>query len=220
MTSRRTRGRWGTRDRQRARGLPWAVKTVGTLVATVLTFGCGGNAQPPSVGTTQGAVPDLRGRRVMVFPVQLRSGVPGDASPEIDFVLRTRTAEVAWVFSDELEAIRVRSPAVDLAVRGLPVGMFLSAEVERIGDPLYGRLRRMGAMTGADIALIPVIVRAGAEGVGGMSVVEIVATIVNVRTGRVIWFGVVGGRPGLVSDFGTVASAVEALAETLLWYVQ
>ena len=55
---------------------------------------------------------------------------------------------------------------------------------------------------------------------GGTSVVEIAATIVNVRTGQVIWFGVVGGRPGLVADFGLVASAVEELAETLLWYVR
>jgi hypothetical protein len=50
--------------------------------------------------------------------------------------------------------------------------------------------------------------------------VEIVATIVNVRTGGVIWFGVVAGRPGSVADFSTVASAAEALAETLLWYVR
>ena len=196
------------------------MKTVGILLATVLTFGCGGNTQAPSAGSTQGVVPDLRGRRVMVFPVQIGSRVPGDASPEIAFVLRNRTSEVAWVFSDEMEAIKERSPAIDVTVRGLPVGVFLSAEVQRIGDPLYGQLRRMGALVDSDIALIPVTVRAGAEGVGGTSVVEIVATIVNVRTGRVIWFGVVGGRPGSVADFGTVASAVEALAETLLWYVQ
>lgn len=196
------------------------MKTVGILLATVLAFGCGGNTQAPSAGSTQGVVPDLRGRRVMVFPVQIGSRVPGDASPEIAFVLRNRTSEVAWVFSDEMEAIKERSPAIDVAVRGLPVGVFLSAEVQRIGDPLYGQLRRMGALVDSDIALIPVTVRAGAEGVGGTSVVEIVATIVNVRTGRVIWFGVVGGRPGSVADFGTVASAVEALVETLLWYVQ
>jgi hypothetical protein len=56
--------------------------------------------------------------------------------------------------------------------------------------------------------------------VGGASVVEIAATIVNVWNGQVIWFGVVAGRPGLVADFGSVASAVESLVETLLWYVR
>jgi len=68
--------------------------------------------------------------------------------------------------------------------------------------------------------LIPLTVRAGAEGAGGTSVVEIVATILNVRTGYVIWFGVVAGRPGSVADFASVASAAERFAATLLWYVQ
>ena len=156
----------------------------------------------------------------MVFPVQIRTGVPGDASPEIVFALRARGTEVDWIFPDELEALLARSPAVDSSVRGLPVGIFLSAEVRRIGDPLFGQLRRLGALTGSDIALIPVAVRSGAEGVGGASVVEIAATIINIRDGRVIWFGIVAGRPGSVADFGSVASAVESLVETLLWYVQ
>ena len=207
------------RSRQRTGRPPRGVKTVGTLLATVLTLGCGGNAPAPSAGSFEGVIPDLRGKRVMVFPVQVRARVPGDASPEIAFALRTRTAEVGWIFSDELEAVLARAPSVDSAVRGLPVGVFLSAEVRRIGDPLYGQLLRLGALTGSDIALIPVAVRAGAEGAGGISVVEIVATILNVRTGQVIWFGVVAGRPGSVADFATVASAAEALAETLLWYV-
>ena len=195
-------------------------KTVGTLLATILAVGCGGPAQPPVAGSSMGFVPDLRGRQVMVFPVQIRAGVPGDASPEIVFALRSRGTGVGWIFPDELEALLARSPAVESAVTGLAVGIFLSAEVERIGDPLFGQLRRLGAMTGSDIALIPVAVRAGVEGVGGPSVVEIAATILNVRDGRVIWFGIVAGRPGPLADFGSVASAVEVLTETLLWYQQ
>lgn len=195
-------------------------KTVGTLLAAVLTFGCGGTAAAPVAGSSEGFIPDLRGRQVMVFPVQIRTGVAGDASPEIVFALRARGTEIDWIFPDELEALLARAPAVDSAVRGLPVGIFLSAEVERIGDPLFGQLRRLGALSGSDIALIPVAVRAGAEGVGGASVVEIAATIVNVRNGRVIWFGIVAGRPGSVADFGSVASAVESMVETLLWYVR
>ncbi len=156
----------------------------------------------------------------MVFPVQIQGGPIDDASLEIDFALRTKTSAVGWIFSDELDAIVARSPAVDTAVRGLPVRVFLGAEVERIGDPLYGQLRRMGALTGSDVALIPVALRPGVDGVDGASTVEIVETLLNVRTRRVIWFGVVAGRPGSVTDFGTVASAVEELAETLLWYLQ
>ena len=195
-------------------------KALGTLLATVMAFGCAGTAPAPTAGDFQGFIPDLRGRRVMVFPVQLRTGVPGDADQEITFRLRTKSTEVVWIFSDELEEVVARSPSVDTAVRGLPVGAFLSAEVERIGDPLFGQLLRLGLLTDSDIALIPVALQSGAQGVGGTSVVEIVATILNVRTGQVIWFGVVSGRPGQVADFGLVASAVEEFAETLLWYVR
>ena len=195
-------------------------KTLGILLATVLTLGCAGSAPPPAAGEYVGAIPDLRGRRVMLFPTQIGSGVPGDASPEIAFALRAKGTQVDWVAPEELEALLARSPSVDSRVRGLAVGVFLNAEVERIGDPLFGQLLRLGTLANSDFALIPVTVRPGAEGVDGVSVVEIVATILNVRTGGVIWFGVVAGRPGSVSDFATVASAAEALAETLLWYVR
>lgn len=195
-------------------------KTLGILLATVLTLGCAGSTPPPAAGEFVGAIPDLRGRRVMVFPTQVGAGVPGDASPEIAFALRARGPQVDWIGPEELEALLARSPSVDSRVRGLPVGVFLNTVVERIGDPLFGQLLRLGALANSDIALIPVTVRPGAEGVGGVSVVEIAATIVNVRTGAVIWFGVVAGRPGSVADFATVASAAEALAETLLWYLR
>ena len=141
-------------------------KTVGTLLATVLTFGCAGTGAAPVAGASEGFIPDLRGRQVMVFPVQIRAGVPGDASPEIVFALRARGAVVDWIFPDEFEALLARSPSVDSAVTGLPVGIFLRAQVERIGDPLFGQLRQLGALTGSDIALIPVAVHAGTESAG------------------------------------------------------
>ena len=201
-------------------GRPRATRAIGTLLATVMAFGCAGTAQPPSVGDSNGFVPDLRGVRVMVFPMQLQAGMSVEVDQEITIALRSGSSDVAWIFSDEIEAIVTRSPSVDTAVRGLPVSIFLSAEVRRVGDPLYGQLRRLGALTNSDIALIPVAIGPGALGADEELVVEIAATIVNVRTGQVVWFGIVGGRPGPVADFGLVASAVEELAETLLWYVR
>jgi hypothetical protein len=198
----------------------WRKILIGMLLAVVVGAGCAGSGSAPTAGSFAGAIPDLRGRRVMVFPVQIRGDVPGDASPEIDFALRTRGAEVDWIFSDGLEDALARSPAMDTRVRGLPVGLFLGGEVRRVGDPLYGQLRRMGALTNSEIAVIPVAVRAGTDAADGGSVVELVVTILNVRDGRVVWFGVVAGRPGELADFGTLASAVEEFAETLLWYVQ
>jgi hypothetical protein len=84
-------------------------KTLGILLAAVLTFGCGGTAAAPLAGSSEGFIPDLRGRQVMVFPVQIRTGVAGDASPEIVFTLRARGTDIVWIFPDELEALLVRA---------------------------------------------------------------------------------------------------------------
>ena len=156
----------------------------------------------------------------MVFPTQIRQGVPGDADAEIAFAFRARGSEVDWVFPEELRSTLERAPAVESTVDRLPVGVFLAAEVDRVGDPLYGQVRRLGELANADVAFVPVALRTGAEGAAGVSVVEIVSTLLDVTSGRVIWFGVVAGRPGPVADFGSVASAVERLAATLFWYMR
>ena len=199
---------------------PVVVAIVGTVFATLLLQGCGGRVAAPEAGSSRGFVPDLRGRRVMVYPTQIRRGVPGDADAEIAFAFRAQGREVDWVFPEELRATLERAPAIRSTVDRLAVSVFLAAEVDRLGDPLYGQIRRLGELANADVAFIPVALRTGGEGAAGVSVVEIVSTIVDVRTGRVIWFGVVAGRPGPVADFGSVASAVERLAETLLWYMR
>jgi hypothetical protein len=46
--------------------------------------------------------------------------------------------------------------------------------------------------------------------------VEYVATLVDVRSGRVLWFGVEAGRPGTDDDPRRLASAAEALALRLV----
>ena len=154
----------------------------------------------------------------MVFPVQIQSGIRDNADSEIAFAFRERSDEVDWVFPDEFEAALARAPGMQSRVTGLPVGLFLRTEVDRVGDPLYGQLRRLGEMTSAEVAFIPVALRVGTDEVGGGSTVEIVSTILDVRSGRVLWFGVVAGRPGPTADFASVASAVETLAATLLWF--
>jgi len=156
----------------------------------------------------------------MVYPVQIQQGVPGDVDAEIAFAFRERGSEMDWVFPEELRATLARAPVVQSTVDRLAVSVFLGAEVDRVGDPLYGQIRRLAELVNSDIALIPVTVRVGAEGAAGVSVVEIVSAILDVRTGRVLWSAVLAGRPGPVADFGSVASAVEKLTETLLWYVR
>ncbi len=166
----------------------------------------------------RGFVPDLRGMKVMVLPLQRRTGLRDDLDPEIAYALQARGAGPNWIMPDDLARALARSPGLDVPLMALPVGIFLTREVNRIGDPLYGYLLRAAAVTNAQVALIPVEARRRIE-LDGSSVVELVATLLDVRKGRVIWFGVVEGRPGTAGDFQIVASAADALASMLLWYM-
>lgn len=65
-----------------------------------------------------GSLPDLRGTRVIILPVQQVLGVPGDPDAEIAFGLRDRTQEVTWIFPQEVDEALARAPAVN----GRPFG--------------------------------------------------------------------------------------------------
>jgi len=156
----------------------------------------------------------------MVLPVQRTTGVGDGVDSEIEFVFAGRGDEVDWVFAPELQRSLDRSPGVRASIRGLPVSMFVEAEVNRVGDPLYGQLRRLGALANCDLVLLPVRMRYAAVDAQGDMGIELSAALIRVRTGRVFWYGVVGGRPGPVDDFATVATAVEALAAQVLWFTR
>jgi hypothetical protein len=89
----------------------------------------------------------------------------------------------------------------------LPVDVFMRVEVERIGDPLYGDVRRLAALAGAEVALLPVELRYGEDGA-----YRLTAALVGVNTGRVAWLGVIQGSKGVPEDPSTLASVADALA--------
>ena len=193
--------------------------------AALALAGCGGSTPAPEPGQNRGFPPDLRGRRVILLPVQQVLGVAGDPDAELAFVLTDRGNEIDWVMADEVDAMLTRSPALQTRTRGLPVGVFLQAEVERVGDPLFGQLRRMAGLADAEAILIPVLASFEAsEPLPGAidpptPRVRFTATIIEPRTGRVVWFGIEEGGDFPQGDPRGLASAVENLARTLLWYV-
>lgn len=182
-------------------------------LSAVVISGCGSPPPPPGPGEGRGAIPDLQSLTVMVLPVQLKSGVPQElpVDLEVAHALRTRGEGVRWVFPPEIDAILQRSPGVPAQARGLPVRSFLQAEVNRIGEPLFGHIIRLAGLTGADVALIPVELKRGESGTLVLS-----AALIGTRTGRVVWFGVVEGRPGDVSDPATLASTADVLSKVIL----
>jgi hypothetical protein len=179
----------------------------------LMVTACATTGEAPQPGEPQGAVPDLRGRKVLVLPVQMRERVPYDVTidEEIAYALPARSDKVTWTLPSEVERILRRSPGIEASIHNLPVGIFLQVEVNRIGDPLYGELRRMATLVGADFALIPVQLEYTAEGRYTLA-----AAILNPVTGRVSWFGIVEGEEGASTAPGTVASVVDALARIVL----
>ena len=191
------------------------------LAVLLVLSACSGTVRPPDPGQAYGTPPDLRGRRVVVLPVQQVIGVAGDPDAELRFTLSDIGSEVEWVFEQEVEEVLARSPAIDARTRGLPVGVFLQAQVQRIGDPLYGELRRIAALVDGEAILLPV--RASFEPnedvEGSTPRVRFTTALIEPRSGRVAWFGIEEGGDFPQGDPRGLASAVEALAGTLLWYV-
>ena len=195
-----------------------AAHACAAIFVVLLVSACGGSTPPPAAGTSVGSPPDLRGTRVLVLPTQQILGVSGDPDAELAFGLRDRTRAVTWVLADELDEVLARSPGINASPRGLPVAHFLQAEVRRIGDPLYGELRRIAALVDADAVLLPVLA-ALTTGVGEDPRVNWSVALIEVTTGRVHWFGIVEGGAYPAGDPRGLASSVDRLARTLLWYV-
>ncbi|MHB1194959.1 MAG: hypothetical protein ACYC6F_18205 [Longimicrobiales bacterium] len=189
------------------------------LALALAVSACGrGRAPVPEPGASQGTPPDLRGSTVMVLPFQGATGVTGDVDAELAFALRDRGPGVDWVLPTRLQQALDRSPGLNVRIHGLQVGVFSAAEVQRVGDPLFGDLLRLGSLVDAQTALLPV--RAWVAPEEGGSRVRISAALVQVRTGRVLWFGLVEGALAEGEDPAALASAVDALTQKLLWYAR
>jgi hypothetical protein len=204
------------------RGRETGTRLFGGLAALVVATACGGNTAPaPQPGQMRGTPPDLRGRRVLVLPVQQVRGVSGDVDAELAFALEGLGRDVGWIWEDEVAEILARSPGVDAQTRGLPVGEFFLAEVRRIGDPLYGQLRRMSALVNADAVLLPLAAsfEPNESVEGSPPRVRLTMTVIEPRTGQVAWYGVEEGGDFARTDPRALASAAETMARTLLWYV-
>ena len=184
--------------------------------AALVLGGCFLRPSAPTAGDGRGYVPTLLGVKVMVLPVQTTIGIVGDPEAELVFALAARGTGVTWIMPATLRTQLARNPSLNVPLDDLPVGAFLQAQVNRVGDPLYGYLRRMAAISDAQLALIPVQVRQRATTEGRPGAVEVVVAIVSVVDGRVAWFGVVQGNAGDGSNPASLASAADALARTLL----
>ncbi len=186
-----------------------------TLAGLLFLAACAGGRTPePASGPL--AAPGLAGQRVVVFPVQ-NASVPGDADRELTFALSGRGGTDQWVLPGDLRRSLARSPQLDVPLDQLPVGQFLRAEVRRVGDPLYGMIRRAAALSGSALALLPVgIAFRPATPPADGGTVELMAAVVNVTSGVVIWLDRVEGSASSEDDPAGLARVMDALATSLL----
>lgn len=194
-----------------------AQRRVGPILGALalVTLAACATQRPPSPDRPAPPAPALHGLTVMVLPVQ---GGWAPAAPGLDaelaFWLADYAPGVKWVFPPALERALARSSALEVPIHTLAVSSFHVAQVERVGDPLYGDLRRAGAVVGARYALLPV---GGSyvNGEAGEGRVEISVALIDTMGGGVLWYGVVAGERGKASDPVTIASAARTLAQTL-----
>jgi len=188
------------------------------LILTVAVLGCGvGSApEPPEPGWERGGVPELRGASVLLLPVQGQAGVPGDLDAELAHGLREAGPTVRWIAGRELAEVAEGAGRLGGDPRNLPVAIFEMGEVERVGDPLFGTLYRLAALTDATYAVLPVTARGQASEEDGRSAVILNVALLDPRTGRVLWQAILQGDPEATDTPAPATSVAERLARRLL----
>lgn len=183
----------------------------------LMCLGCGlrSDPPPPGPGWERGGIPELRGARVLLLPVQAVAGAGSEVDAELHFALREAGPSVHWLAGEELDEIAERAGRLGAEPRNLPVGIFEMGEVERVGDPLFGALYRLAAMTDASFALLPITARIRTDADGRVRA-SLNAVLLDPRSGRVLWQGILEGDPGEPGSPVAVASMAEKVAARLL----
>lgn len=173
-----------------------------------------GKEPPPSPDRPQPAVPNLAGMDVMVVPAHPGpGGVPAGFDEAFAEFLTTESTTVDWILPPELERAAARVPWMELRPRSLAVGLLRAPEEDRMRDPLWGDLRRLGGLVDGRLAVIPYRTAyvAAPDSVGGHGRIEVAAAIVDSVSGRILWRGLVAGERGPAGDEVVLATAVQAL---------
>lgn len=190
---------------------PAAAAALTLVLASALLAACGGGGEPGAPAPPP-APPALAGMTVMLLPAQV--GSPAQLDAELAFWLTDRAVYTEWRLPAELQRTVDRSPAWRVRLDALPRRVVDTGGGDlRVVDPLYGTLRRLGAIEDTHAALVPVSVRRAV--VGEEVWLELTAALVDIRAGRVVWLGTVRGSEAGTED-AAVASVAEALARALV----
>jgi hypothetical protein len=204
------------------------------LLLVVLLGGCAARVAPPTAESQPRPFPDLGGQTVMLLPVQPAVpalSLPASADPavapellpadmvralesELAYWLPQRAPRARWVDAEAIERAVRGSGRIEVRPRELTVRDFQRARLQSIGDPLYGELRRLGALMDARAALLPVGALWVTERTGGGRV-HLVLALIDTVGGDVLWYGAIAGTQGERGDAAVVASVAQAVARAI-----
>lgn len=174
---------------------------VGSLSGTNVLILVGGGVV---LGDSAGPVTELELQRTSILVT---------ANEALDTALRRDARDVNWMGLEEQRRTARRNPTLGLEPDRLPTAFLAGAEVERVPDPLWSRIRTLSAVMGARYAVVPAAVRV--TGRPGAYVGEYVIVGADTRTGAVVFRGRALGRPA--ADMTTAfASAAATLVTTPL----
>jgi hypothetical protein len=197
-----------------------------TAVAALAVTACAGRAQssarpaPPPKPPQAVAPMDLAGQKVLVLPTQAVAGIPqrrDDVTNEVLFALGERTDRVEWISPERLRSALRTAPGYAESPDALPADAFRHHNERYIINPLAGLVRRYSALMDARLVLIIhgaqwLPAPAGAE--GGM--IRISATMVEARTGNVVWWGDADGQVRPEPDSAALATAAASLVARMV----
>ncbi len=187
------------------------------LVLASLTLACGGkSAHPaPEPAATREPVRPLitttfAGQMIAVIPLTLVvSEEPLTGQPPLTDRVRTlawadsllaealtgRSPEVKWVLPPELRKMSRRAPTVAPDPDRMGQSLLRGAKIDDVPDPLRGNLRSLMAIAGGRYALVPAALAFVNEPAGAPLPVraELSLTLVDTRTGKVVWRSVAWG---------------------------
>ena len=178
---------------------------------------CGKEAPPPTPDNPQPAVPNLAGLDVMVLPAQpAPGGVPEGFDAALSAVLTSEYPSVTWILPAAIDRVVQRTPTLGIRPHALSVSILRSPETERIGDPLYGDLRRLGAIVDARYAVVVYQVGYVApDSTETHGRIEGAVAIIDTIGGRILWRGLIAGERGPDGDEVVLATAVQRLASLI-----
>jgi hypothetical protein len=144
-------------------------------------------------------------------------GQPRDEiTREVLFALGERDDRSEWIDPERLRAALRRAPGFAPDPGVLPNDAFRHHQERYVIEPLAGVLRRYSALMDVRLVLIPqsAVWLPSPAGTGGM--VRLSATMIDARTGNVVWWGEADGSPAPEPGPGPVATAAAALAARLV----